>query len=52
MMNYGFGVFGGMGLGMLWVALLCVGLIVLIIWAVMTFMGSDRRANARRRDRP
>jgi len=46
MMSYGFGAFGGMGLGMLWGALLLVGLIVLIVWGVMALAGSDRRRDA------
>jgi len=46
MMGYGFGAFGGMGLWMVWGALLCVALTVLIVWGIMALVRSNRRGDA------
>jgi putative membrane protein len=40
MMGYGFGAFGGMGLGMLVGAVVWVGLIVLAVWAITALIGT------------
>ncbi|MDE3077736.1 MAG: SHOCT domain-containing protein [Chloroflexota bacterium] len=37
MMGYGFGAFGGMGLGMFWGVVVWVATIALLVWAVASF---------------
>lgn len=46
MMGYGFGAFGGMGLGMLWGGLLWLVVIGLLVWAIIAFTGSGRHRSA------
>ncbi|MHB8619362.1 MAG: SHOCT domain-containing protein [Chloroflexota bacterium] len=45
MMGYGFGTFGGMGLGMLWGTLVGLAIIGLLVWAVIAFAGPRRHAD-------
>jgi len=45
MMGDGLGAFGGMGLGMLWGALVWVAIIALLVWAVIAFTGPRPHAD-------
>lgn len=46
MMGYGFGGFGGIGLGMLWGGLLWLVIIGLLVWAVIALTNSTRHRPA------